>query len=104
MPVEQENKWSFDVDRIRIANSLLVWQTEDGSQINMRDINFSLERNTPERYVIALNSNILRNQQELSFSLSSDIDLSQYPVQVSGNINRLNYRLSAEAIACWQNA
>ncbi|MDA6766947.1 outer membrane assembly protein AsmA, partial [Escherichia coli] len=82
----------------RIANSLLVWQTEDGSQINMRDINFSLERNTPERYVIALNSNILRNQQELSFSLSSDIDLSQYPVQVSGNINRLNYRLSGAGL------
>ncbi|HDU8580912.1 outer membrane assembly protein AsmA [Morganella morganii] len=98
VPVEQENKWSFDVDRIRIANSLLVWQTEDGSQINMRDINFSLERNTPERYVIALNSNILRNQQELSFSLSSDIDLSQYPVQVSGNINRLNYRLSGAGL------
>lgn len=56
VPVEQENKWSFDVDRIRIANSLLVWQTEDGSQINMRDINFSRARNTPERYVIALNS------------------------------------------------
>lgn len=64
----------------------------------MRDINFSLERNTPERYVIALNSNILRNQQELSFSLSSDIDLSQYLVQVSGNINRLNYRLSGAGL------
>ena len=46
VPVEQEKQWSFDADRIRIANSLLVWQTEDGSQINMRDINFSLERNT----------------------------------------------------------
>lgn len=96
--VSKENKWSFDVDRIRIANSLLVWQKDDGAQINMRDINFSLERNTPERYVVALSSNILRNQQELSFSLSSDIDISQYPVQVSGNINRLNYRLSGAGL------
>lgn len=96
--VSKENKWSFDVDRIRIANSLLVWQKDDGAQINMRDINFSLERNTPERYVVAFSSNILRDQQELSFSLSADIDISQYPVQVSGNINRLNYRLSGAGL------
>lgn len=36
--------WKFDIDNLRVVDSLLIWQRADNEQINVRDINLTLQQ------------------------------------------------------------
>ncbi|OTA16410.1 outer membrane assembly protein AsmA [Xenorhabdus vietnamensis] len=85
--------WKLDIARIRVADSLMIWQTNEHSQLNVRDINLLLERSDKDHVDLSLRSKINKNQQELSFELNSSIDISDYPQQLSADINSFEYQL-----------
>ncbi|CDG21916.1 Suppressor of ompF assembly mutants [Xenorhabdus poinarii G6] len=85
--------WKLDIARIRVEDSLLIWQSDEHSQLNVRDINLSLERSDPDHVDLSLRSKINKNQQELSFELNSSVDISDYPHQLSADINAFEYQL-----------
>ncbi|OKP04785.1 outer membrane assembly protein AsmA [Xenorhabdus eapokensis] len=84
--------WKLDIARIRLADSLLIWQTNAHSQVNVRDLNLLLERSDQNHVNFSLRSKINKNQQELSFELNSSIDISDYPQQLSADINSFEYQ------------
>ncbi|MDC9589008.1 outer membrane assembly protein AsmA [Xenorhabdus sp. XENO-10] len=85
--------WKLDIARIRVADSLLIWQSNEHSQINVRDINLLLERSDQDHVDLSLRSKINKNQQELSLELNSSIDISDYPQQLSADIDSFEYQL-----------
>ncbi|SFN94537.1 outer membrane assembly protein AsmA [Xenorhabdus japonica] len=85
--------WKLDIARIRVADSLLIWQSNEHSQLNVRDINLLLERSDQDHVDLSLRSKINKNQQELSFKLNSLIDISDYPRQLSADIDSFEYQL-----------
>ncbi|MDX7989878.1 outer membrane assembly protein AsmA [Xenorhabdus littoralis] len=85
--------WKLDIARIRVADSLLIWQTSDHSQLNVRDINLLLERSDQNHIDLSLRSKINKNQQELAFELNASLDTSDYPQRLSADINSLEYQL-----------
>ncbi|PHM74663.1 outer membrane assembly protein AsmA [Xenorhabdus kozodoii] len=85
--------WKLDIAKIRVVDSLLIWQTNEHSQFNVRDLNLLLERSDQDHFDLSLSSKINKNQQELSIKLNSSVDISDYPQQLSADIRSLEYQL-----------
>ncbi|PLR31858.1 outer membrane assembly protein AsmA [Chimaeribacter californicus] len=85
--------WKYDIDELKVADSLLIWQRGDENPINVRDINLSLSQQDHRRAAISLSSRINRDQRDLTFSLSGQADMSRFPQAVTGKIDQLDYQL-----------
>lgn len=90
--------WKFDIDNLRIVDSLLIWQRANNEQINVRDINLTLQQNGQHQAQLALSSRVNRDQRDLAFTLAADLDLQQYPQQISANISQFTYQLDGADI------
>ncbi|MFE8154102.1 outer membrane assembly protein AsmA [Brenneria goodwinii] len=90
--------WQLDIDKIRIADSLLVLQRNDNEQINVRDIDLLMEQDGDRQVHIDLSSRINRDQRDIAFSLSADMDMSHFPQQVNANIGKLDYQIQGAGI------
>ncbi|WP_455814368.1 outer membrane assembly protein AsmA [Pseudomonas graminis] len=85
--------WKFDISHLRIADSLLVWQQNNGEQLNVRDFNLALDQTQPRRAHITLSSRINRDQRELQVNIDSDLDITDYPRRIGAVINQFDYQL-----------
>ncbi|ADW73364.1 AsmA family protein [Rahnella aceris] len=95
---ELEAGWKFDIDKISVADSLLIWQRGDDEQINVRDINLEMEKNDNRQASIQLSSRINRDQRDLSFTMKADLDMQHYPQAVSASISKFTYQLNGADI------
>ncbi len=87
-------RWTFDIDNLRVSNSLLIWQQSSGEELNVRDLNFELTQNKQRQAHLELSSRISRDQRELLMNLNADVNLSRYPQHLSALVNQLDYQLS----------
>lgn len=89
-----DSKWLFEINKIKLTDSLLIWQLDNDTQLNMRNIMLSLNRE--DDYFISVNfsSNVSKDQQDLTFSLKSKLNIAGYPHQIAGKINQLEYKIS----------
>jgi AsmA protein len=95
---ELEAGWKFDIDKVSIADSLLIWQRGDDDQINVRDINMEIDKNDNRQATIQLSSRINRNQRDLAFTMNAQVDMQHYPQAVSANVSKFTYQLSGADI------
>ncbi|MFJ5431510.1 outer membrane assembly protein AsmA [Pectobacterium actinidiae] len=94
----EERHWRLDIDKIKVADSLLILQRSNNEQINVRDINLAMEQNNDRQVNIELSSRINRDQRDIAFSLAADVDLLHFPQQVNANITKLDYQLQGAGI------
>ncbi|WP_431223040.1 outer membrane assembly protein AsmA [Serratia sp. L9] len=94
-PVEDtaEARWKFDIDNLQVVDSLLIWQRANNEQINVRDINLSLQQNGHHQAQIELSSRVNRDQRDLAFTLAADLDLQQFPRQIGAKVTQFSYQL-----------
>lgn len=97
-PPSEERRWRLDIDKIKVADSLLVLQRSNNEQINVRDINLALEQSSDRQVNIELSSRINRDQRDVAFSLNADVDLLHFPQQVNANITRLDFQLQGAGV------
>lgn len=96
-----DTPWKLGIDNLRIVDSLLIWQRANDEQINVRDINLTLQQNDQHQVQMALSSRINRDQRDLTFTMAADIDLQHYPRQINGKLTRFNYQLvGADILNC----
>lgn len=93
-----DTPWKFDIDNLRIVDSLLIWQRANNEQINVRDINLTLQQNAKRQAQMELSSRVNRDQRDLTFSMAADIDLQQYPRRIAATVTQFNYRLEGADI------
>ncbi|OMQ25819.1 outer membrane assembly protein AsmA [Serratia oryzae] len=93
-----ESAWKFDIDNLRVVDSLLIWQRANNEQINVRDINLTLQQHGLHQAQMELSSRVNRDQRDLAFTLAADLDLQQYPRQVSAKVTQFNYQLEGADI------
>ncbi|QTL38721.1 outer membrane assembly protein AsmA [Xenorhabdus budapestensis] len=91
--VDDAHSWNLDIDKIKVENSLLIWQTDTHSQLNMRDIDLLMKRQDQNHVNLELNSNINKNQQEFAFEVNASFDISDYPNNLTGDISSFKYQL-----------
>lgn len=90
--------WKFDIDNLRVVDSLLIWQRADNEQINVRDINLTLQQTEKRQARLDISSRVNRDQRDLAFSMAADIDLQQFPHQIGAKVTQFNYQLSGADI------
>jgi len=91
LPASQN--WSLAIAKLRIADSLLIWQQPGGDEYNFRELNLSLDQNSRKQNHIELSTRLSRNQRNLSLSLQGRMDISSYPHQINGELEQLSYTL-----------
>ncbi|PRD16826.1 outer membrane assembly protein AsmA [Pantoea coffeiphila] len=108
--------WRFDISHLRIVDSLLVWQQDNGEQLNVRDFNLRLDQTQPRLVNLEFSSRISRDQRDLRLQFSSELDITHYPRQINAAIKQLDYQLQgadlpqtgikgqAAMAASWDNA
>lgn len=88
------NRWQLNIAKVNITDSLLIWQTGNGEQLNLRDINLSLKTDAQQQVTLEMSTKVNRDRREIAFNLNADVDMSEYPYQISGNITQFDYILS----------
>lgn len=91
---DAEQGWKFDIGRLSVVDSLLIWQRGDSYPVNVRDINLQMDQNDHQQATVQLSSRINRDQRDLSLSLNATLDMQNYPRQYAANISTLTYKLS----------
>ncbi|WP_032115376.1 outer membrane assembly protein AsmA [Candidatus Arsenophonus nilaparvatae] len=89
-----DSKWLFEINKIKLTDSLLIWQLDNDTQLNMRNIMLSLSREDDHFISVNFSSNVSKDQQDLTFSLKSKLNIADYPHQIAGEINQLEYKIS----------
>lgn len=92
-PVASNNGWSFDIGKLRLVDSLLIWQQPGGDEYNFRALNLNLSQDASKLASIDLSTRISRNQRNLSVSLKGQLNAAQYPHRLNGQIDALDYTL-----------
>lgn len=95
---ELEAGWKFDIDKLSIVDSLLIWQRGNDDEINVRDINMEMEKNDSRQATIQLSSRINRNQRDLAFTMNAELDMQHYPQSFAANISKFTYELNGADI------
>lgn len=90
---ESERGWSFDIAKLKVADSVLVFQHADDEQITVRNINLQMEQDDKKQAHIEFSSRINRDQRDLTLSLVAALDTSEYPNKLDATISQLNYQL-----------
>lgn len=86
--------WKLNIKKVQVKDSLLIWQQDKDDQINMRDINLSIDQDSERQAYIEFSSRINRNQRDLSFKLAANVDLSSYPQRYSAVVSSFDYLLA----------
>ena len=92
IPVDLGRGWSFDIGKLSITDSLLVFQHSDDEQITVRDINLQMEQNENHQGQMTLSSRINRDQRDLTLSMEATLDASSYPHILRANFTHIGYQ------------
>ncbi|SUX38650.1 putative assembly protein [Cedecea davisae] len=90
--------WSFDVSRLKVVDSVLVFQRGSDEQVTVRNINLQMEQDDKRQAHVEFSSRITRDQRDLTLSLTADVNVSDYPQQITANLSQLNYQLQGAAL------
>lgn len=93
-----EAGWKFDIDKLSVVDSLLIWQRGNDDVINVRDINMQMEKDANRQATLQLSSRISRNQRDLAFTMKAELDMQHYPQAFAANISKFSYQLNGADI------
>ncbi len=93
-PIDVGHGWSFDIASLQVVDSLLVFQHADDEQMTVRNINIQMDQNDKHQAHVELSGRINRDQRDLNLSLQADVDASQYPQNLTSQVNEFHYQLT----------
>ncbi|WP_312739361.1 outer membrane assembly protein AsmA [Cedecea neteri] len=85
--------WSFDVSKLKVVDSVLVFQHINDEQVTVRNINLQMTQDDKRQAHIELSSQINRDQRDLTLSVTADVDLNDYPQQINATLSQIDYQL-----------
>ena len=86
--------WSFDIGKLKVADSVLVFQHEHEELVTVRNINLQMEQDEHHLASVELSGRVNRDQRDLTLSLNANVNASDYPHQLTANIQQLNWQLT----------
>ncbi len=86
--------WSFDIGKLKVADSVLVFQHEDDEQVTVRNINLNMEQDEHHIASLEFSGRVNRDQRDLTLSLNASVNASDYPHQLTADIQQLNWQLT----------
>lgn len=92
-PREEERGWSFDISRLKVADSLLVFQHEDEEQVTVRSLNLQMEQDEKHQATVEMSARVNRDQRDLTFSLTANLNAADYPQRLLASVSQFNWQL-----------
>lgn len=92
-PPGEEARWSWDINRLSIIDSVLVFQRGSDEQITVRDINLAMAQDKNRRATLEISGRINRDQRDLTLALSGTLDASAWPENLNASITQLDWQL-----------
>lgn len=89
----EDRGWSWDIARLKVADSVLVFQHENDEQITVRDIRLQMEQDATHQATLDFSGRVNRDQRDLSLSLKAQVDASDYPTHLTAAISDLKWQL-----------
>ena len=89
----EDRGWSFDIASLRVSDSVLVFQHEDDEQVTVRDIRLHMEQDSQHRGSFEFSGRVNRDQRDLSLSLKGTVDASDYPHDLTADIQQIDWQL-----------
>ncbi len=89
----EDRGWSWDIARLQVADSVLVFQHENDEQITVRDIHLQMEQDATHLATLDFSGRVNRDQRDLSLSLKAQVDASDYPTHLTAAISDLKWQL-----------
>ncbi|MEH0884497.1 outer membrane assembly protein AsmA [Enterobacter sp. UNJFSC 003] len=86
--------WSFDIGKLKVADSVLVFQHESDEQVTVRNINLSMEQDANHVATLEFSGRVNRDQRDLNLSMSANVNASDYPHQLTADIQQMNWQLT----------
>ncbi len=91
--VPEDRGWSYDVEKLQIADSVLFFQHEDGEQVTVRDIRLQMEQDDSHRATVDFSGRVNRDQRDLALSFSALVQGGDYPHSLKADFSQLNWQL-----------
>lgn len=91
--VPEDRGWSYDVQKLQIADSVLFFQHENGEQVTLRDIRLQMEQDNNHRATVDFSGRVNRDQRDLVLSFSALVQGGDYPHSLQADISQLNWQL-----------
>ncbi|MDW2742102.1 outer membrane assembly protein AsmA [Atlantibacter subterraneus] len=92
-PPDTERGWSFDISRLKVADSVLVFQHEGDEQVTVRNLNLQMEQDEKRQAQIDFSARVLRDQRTLDLSFNAALNAADYPDNLTASITNLQYQL-----------
>lgn len=89
----EDRGWSFDVSRLQVVDSVLVFQREGAEQITVRDIKLQMEQNATHQANVDFSGRVNRDQRDLTLAFNAKVDAGDYPHQLTANLDKLIWQL-----------
>jgi AsmA protein len=89
----EDRGWSFDVARLEVVDSVLVFQHEGDEQITVRDITLQMEQDKHHLANVEFSGRVNRDQRDLNLSFTAQVDAGDYPHALTANFSQLNWQL-----------
>ncbi|HEY4468063.1 MAG TPA: outer membrane assembly protein AsmA [Klebsiella sp.] len=91
--VSEDRGWSYNVEKLQIADSVLFFQHENGEQVTVRDIRLQMEQDASHRATVDFSGRVNRDQRDLALSFSAQVQGGDYPHSLKADISQLNWQL-----------
>lgn len=89
----EDRGWALDVRKLKVEDSVLVFQRESDEQVVVRNLNLQMEQNERHEATVDLSARINRNQRDLALSLTAQVDASDYPHRLTSTIEQMSWQL-----------
>ncbi|MGL4726235.1 MAG: outer membrane assembly protein AsmA [Scandinavium sp.] len=94
LPQAPEDKgWSFDISRLQVADSVLVFQHEGDEQVTVRDIKLQMEQDDHYQATVEFSGRVNRDQRDLNLSFNAKVDAGDYPHQLTATLENVTWQL-----------
>ncbi|AOV97392.1 outer membrane assembly protein AsmA [Edwardsiella hoshinae] len=90
--------WRLNIQKVKVEDSLVIWQPADSEPINLRDIQLYLDQNAQRQVQLSFSSRINRDQRDLLVNLEANVDLRHYPQQYRAQISHFDYHYSGAGL------
>lgn len=89
----EDRGWSFDIAKLQIADSVLVFQHEGDEQITVRDIKMQMEQDDHYLANVDFSGRVNRDQRDLNLSFSAKVNAGDYPHALNASLSQINWQL-----------
>jgi len=89
----EDRGWSFDIAKLQVADSVLVFQHEDDEQVTVRDIKLQMDQDDHYQANVDFSGRINRDQRDLNLSFTAKVNAGEYPHALTASFSQLNWQL-----------